>query len=303
MIYTMTLNPSIDYIMRLEHFEEGLTNRSKGESISIGGKGINVSIVLKNLGMESTALGFAAGFTGRHIIEELDEYGIKNDFIMLKEGISRINIKLKMQLESEINANGPTYGREEVEALMQKLSKLQSGDHLVLAGSIPASLPRDIYKDIMKLLCDKEVQISVDATGDLLKNCLAYKPFLIKPNLAELEELFQTTIHTDEEIFLYASKLVQMGAQNVIISLGKEGAVFVNRDHSLKLPAPKGVLKNSVGAGDSMVAGFLFGYMRNFKIEKSFAFAVACGSATAFSENLANLEEVQSILAIIEHSK
>lgn len=296
MIYTTTLNPSIDYVMHLDRFEEGLTNRSKGESVSIGGKGINVSIVLKNLGVQSTALGFVAGFTGRHIVEKLSAYGIKNDFIILKDGISRINIKLKMQDESEINANGPNYSNEEVEALMRKLSKLQSGDYLVLAGSIPTSLPNHIYKDIMKLLYDKEVLISVDATGELLKNCLSYKPFLIKPNISELEDFFGCCIHSEKEIFFYAGKLVEMGAQNVIISMGKDGAIFVNKTLCLKLPAPKGILKNSVGAGDSMVAGFLFGCTNKLGFEKSFQFAVACGSATAFSEELAKMEEVQALL-------
>ena len=261
MIYTVTLNPSLDYVMNVDNFVEGITNRSKKEEIYIGGKGINVSIVLKNMGIESTALGFVAGFTGEYIIKKLNEYNISNDFIYLENSISRINIKLKTIVESEINANGPEYSKKDIDSLIEKIKRLKDDDYLILAGSIPKSLPTDIYSDIMQELKHKNIKIIVDATKNLLLNVLKYKPFLVKPNLSELEELFDTKIQKDEDIIKYGKELLKMGAQNLIVSMGKDGAIFINNEISIKIPVPKGVLKNSVGAGDSMVAGFVYGYI------------------------------------------
>lgn len=300
LIYTVTLNPSLDYVMNVDKFIEGVTNRSKKEEIYIGGKGINVSIVLKNMGIESTALGFVAGFTGEYILKKLNEYKILNDFIYLQNCISRINIKLKTMVESEINANGPEYSKKDIESLMKKIKSLEDDDYLVLAGSIPKTLPSDIYSEIMKELKSKDIKIVVDATKNLLLNVLKYKPFLIKPNLSELQELFDIKIEKDEDIIRYSKELIKMGAQNVIISMGKDGAIFINNNISIKLPVPKGILKNSVGAGDSMVAGFIYGYITTKDYEKSFTLAVACGSATAFSDKLATKKEVDELYKQIQ---
>lgn len=296
MIYTVTFNPSIDYIVSVEEFETGLVNRTSKELIYPGGKGINVSLVLKNLGVKSVALGFTAGFTGAKIEEDLREWGCLTDFIHVKEGMSRINIKLRAQQETEINGQGPKLPKEDIEKLHEKLKELSDGDILVLAGSIPSSLPDSVYEEIMEELQEKEVRIVVDATGDLLVNVLKYKPFLIKPNNHELEEIFQVKLKDKEDVITYAKKLKEMGAKNVLVSMAGDGAVLVTEKEEVFISkAPKGAVVNSVGAGDSMVAGFLAGYLEKEDYAHAFYMGIAAGSASAFSEELATEKEVMAV--------
>lgn len=293
MIYTVTFNPSLDYIVDVENFQPGLVNRTYSEGIFSGGKGINVSVVLTNLGVENIALGFVAGFTGQEIEQGMIEKGCKTEFIHLKQGLSRINIKLRSKEETEINARGPEISKEETDRLFARLYQLQDGDILILSGSIPSSLSEDIYEVIMERLSNKNIKIIVDATKDLLLNVLKYKPFLIKPNHHELGEMFQVALKTEEEIIRYAKKLQEAGAQNVLVSMAGDGAILISGDGSVhKLAAPKGTVKNSVGAGDSMVAGFIAGYLKNSSIEEAFSMGIAAGSASAFSEELATKEEI-----------
>ena len=260
MIYTVTFNPSLDYIVSVDDFKLGLTNRTSSELILPGGKGTNVSTVLKNLGFESTALGFVAGFTGNEIVKRLNDMGIKSDFISIENGISRINLKLKSIDGTEINGAGPDISEEKVNELMDKLNQLKEGDVLVLAGSIPSSMSDNIYRDIMADLKDRGVMIVVDATKDLLLNVLEYHPFLIKPNNHELGEIFDVKLTTREEVIPYGRKLQEKGARNVLVSMAGEGAVLIAEDGQVfDTPAPKGKLINGVGAGDSMVAGFVAG--------------------------------------------
>ncbi len=298
MIYTVTFNPSLDYIVRVEDFKVGQVNRTYYEQILPGGKGINVSIVLKNLGHDSTALGFMAGFTGREIQDELKGYGIGTDFINVKEGISRINLKMKSNEESEINGQGPKITDADIEALYTQLDNLKEGDLLVISGSVPNTLPGDMYERIMSRLDGKGINIVVDATNDLLVNVLKYHPFLIKPNNHELGEIYGVTLNTQDEVIPYAKKLQEEGARNVLISMAGEGAVFISeKGDVLKSPAPKGKVVNSVGAGDSMVAGFLTGYMESEgNYEKAFKMGLCTGSASAFSANLATRPEVEALL-------
>ena len=297
MIYTVTFNPAIDYIVRMDKpLDPGMTNRSASEDCFFGGKGINVSTVLKNLGIENTALGFAAGFTGKAIVDSLIEKGIEEDFIMLNEGISRINVKIKSDEETEINAQGPNISDEAYEELLNKLDKLQKDDVLILAGSIPSSLPDDVYEIILERLYDKGVTIVVDATKDLLMNVLRFKPFLIKPNNHELGEMFGTVLKTDDEIEEYAKKLQEMGARNVLISMAGDGAMLITEDgQRFRVGVPKGSVKNSVGAGDSMVAGFVAGYMKTRDYQVALNMGTAAGSATAFSDDLATGDLINSI--------
>lgn len=296
MIYTVTFNPSLDYIVSVDDFKLGLTNRTSSELMLPGGKGINVSIVLKNLGIQSTALGFMAGFTGKEIARRLEEEGVASDFIQIEEGISRINLKLKSIDGTEINGSGPKISKEKVEELMKRLNTMKEGDVLFLAGSIPASMPDDIYSRIMKELKDKGIMIVVDATRDLLMNVLEYRPFLIKPNNHELGEIFEVTLKTREDVIPYGRKLQEKGARNVLISMAGEGAVLVAEDGQVfEKPAPKGTLVNGVGAGDSMVAGFMAGWMEKQDHEYAFHMGISAGSASAFSENLATREEVQAV--------
>ena len=296
MIYTVTFNPSLDYIVSVEDFKLGLTNRTSSELILPGGKGINVSTVLGNLGIENTALGFLAGFTGKEIVRRLEEMGVASDFIEIKEGVSRINLKLKSIDGTEINGSGPVISPEDVEKLMEKLEKLGEGDVLFLAGSIPTYMPDDMYQKIMAKLDGKGVMIVVDATRDLLMNVLAYHPFLIKPNNHELGEIFDVELLTRESVVPYAKKLQEKGARNVLVSMAGEGAVLVAEDGSVyDAPAPKGELKNGVGAGDSMVAGFMAGWMEKQEYRHAFHMGVASGSASAFSENLATKEEIAGV--------
>lgn len=300
MIYTVTFNPSLDYIIRLDSFTAGEINRTRYEQILGGGKGINVSIVLKNLGHDSTALGFTAGFTGEEIKRQLSEFGVKSDFVQLKEGNSRINVKVKAESETEINGQGPVITAEAQQHLFCQLDQLTEGDTLVLAGSIPNTLPDDIYQRIMDRLAGKGIRIVVDATKKLLLNVLPYHPFLIKPNNHELGEMFGVVLKTDEEIIMYAKKLQERGARNVLISMAGDGAIMLTeKGNTYKCPAPKGTLVNSVGAGDSMVAGFICGLAETGSYERAFLMGVATGSASAFSENLATRAEADALLATI----
>ncbi len=297
MIYTVTFNPSLDYIVSVDHFQVGSVNRTNTELMFPGGKGINVSMVLKNLGYDSVALGFMAGFTGKEIVRLLEEREVKSDFINVAEGISRINVKLRSDEESEINGMGPAISAADIDKLYAQLDQLTDGDVLVLAGSIPSVMPESMYMDIMKYLEDKNLHIVVDATKDLLMNVLPYHPFLIKPNNHELGEIFGVTLNTKEEVIPYAKKLQEKGARNVLISMAGEGALLVTEDDQVfeSMP-PKGKVKNSVGAGDSMVAGFIAGYMNSHDYEEAFYMGLCTGSASAFSDNLATKPEVTALL-------
>ena len=297
MIYTVTLNPSLDYVVDVDDFELGRTNRAVSERLYAGGKGINVSFVLKNLGFESTALGFSAGFTGEEIKKQIQERGITENLITVLNGQSRINIKLRGQQETEINGMGPDIEKEHIQQLLKKLSVLSPGDYLILAGSVPMKVNDTIYYDILKTLDKKGIKAVVDTTGDLLLNVLKYHPFLIKPNIHELSELFSTEIKTKEDVVQYGLKLQDMGAQNVIVSMAGDGAVFICENGEIyKSEAPKGVVKNSVGAGDSMVAGFLAGFCETKDFAKAFKMGVCTGSASAFSEDLATKEQVRQVM-------
>lgn len=292
MIYTVTFNPALDYVVKVDNFTLGKVNRTIREDIYYGGKGLNVSTVLTNLGYESIALGFIAGFTGDVIEEGAKSLGFSTDFIKVKDGLSRINVKLKSNEESEINGQGPNITKEDINKLFEKLEKIQDKDILVLSGSIPNTLSEDIYEKIMERLEGKDIKIIVDATKDLLLNVLKYKPFLIKPNNHELGEMFNVVLQNDEDIILYAKKLQEKGARNVLISMAGDGAIF-------KTGVPKGQVKNSVGAGDSMVAGFIAGYLANGKYEEALKMGTAAGSASAFSEGLATKEKVMSLLNLL----
>lgn len=297
MIYTVTFNPSLDYIVTVKDFTCGVVNRTCDEIIYPGGKGINVSMVLKNLGYENTALGFLSGFTGEKIQALLKEKGVATDFIPVETGMSRINVKLRSNEETEINGQGPKIEEKHIQELYRKLDELKDGDVLVLAGSIPDVMPGSMYMDIMKHLSDRKLKIVVDATKDLLVNVLEYHPFLIKPNNHELGEIFNVTLEKKDEVVEYAKRLQGKGARNVLVSMAGEGAVLVTENGEVyKADAPKGILKNSVGAGDSMVAGFLAGYLEKENYKAAFAMGVCTGSASAFSEELATKEEVAALL-------
>ena len=299
MIYTVTLNPSIDYVLSVEEYKNGGLNRTRSEVFLPGGKGNNVSIVLKNLGVENTAMGFCAGFTGRELEAMLYRRGISTDYVHLEEGNSRVNVKmhsLNDHVETEINGNGPGISRQALAELKGKLDKLQKGDFLVLAGSIPATAPDTVYEDICRMLSPRGVRIVVDAEKKLLENVLPFRPFLIKPNLAELEELFGVNLRTREEIVSCAQKLREKGARNVMVSLAGQGAVFVGEDKTvICMEAPRGEVVNSVGAGDSMVAGFLAQTMLGKAIPEAFEFAVYCGSACAFMQGLPEKEDIEKV--------
>ena len=304
MIYTVTFNPSIDYIVDVDGFEKEKLNRTSGEKILPGGKGINVSIVLNNLGHENAAVGFAAGFTGKELCRIIDEAGITADLILLKEGFTRINVKVRSGAETEINGRGPDINEKFLDKLMRRIALISSGDILVLSGSIPDTIPDTIYADIMACLSEKNVRIVVDATGDLLMNVLKYRPFLIKPNNYELGEIFGIEIKTREEAVPYAMKLKKMGAENVLVSMGGEGSVLVSEDGSAYMSeAPKGEVKNTIGAGDSMVAGFIAGYLETGDYGEALKMGACAGSASAFSEELATREEVENLMETIKITK
>lgn len=297
MIYTVTFNPAIDYVVRMDgDLLPGMTNRSSSEEYYFGGKGINVSMVLSELGLKSTALGFIAGFTGNAINDGVKAAGIETDFIELKEGLSRINVKLKGTEETEINAQGPKIDEDSQIALYNKLSKLVEGDVLILAGSIPNSLPDDVYEKILSMLAGKGIEFVVDATKDLLTNVLKYHPFLIKPNNFELGEIVGKILTTDDEIYEGAKKLQEMGARNVLISMAGDGAMLVDENGKrYRIGVPKGKVRNSVGAGDSMVAGFVAGYMKSNDYETALKMGTAAGSATAFSDGLAKAADIEEL--------
>ena len=301
MIYTVTFNPALDYVVFLDNLKLGDVNRSTRESIFYGGKGINVSTILNTLGLETTALGFVAGFTGKAIEDGLAAQGIHTDFIHLPEGNSRINVKVKHGDETEINGQGPVITEEAINELFAKLATLTKEDILVLAGSIPNTLPEDIYEKILARLESKGIRVVVDATKDLLLNVLKYHPFLIKPNNHELGEMFGIVCKTDEDIVHYAKKLQEKGAVNVLISMAGDGAILITEDgQNIKMGTPKGKVVNSVGAGDSMVAGFMAGWLEKQDYEHAFCMGVSAGSASAFSENLATREEVLQVLQQVE---
>lgn len=297
MIYTITFNPAIDYISQVENFELGKINRTKTEKFLPGGKGLNVSTVLKNLGVENTALGFVAGFTGEELKKEVESRGIKTDFIKVKQGITRINVKINSKEETALNGNGPQVTEENIIELLNKIEKIHRDDIVILSGNTPKGINNNIYEIICEKLEKNGVTFIVDATRELLINVLKNKPFLIKPNKEELEETFKTKIETKEDIIIYAKKLQEMGAQNVLISLGGEGAILVDsKEQVYYSQAPKGKVVNTVGAGDSMVAGFIAGYNESGDFEKAFKMGIAAGSASSFSMDLATSEEVANLL-------
>lgn len=304
MIYTVTFNPAIDYVMNVPGLVPGEVNRSKEEYVFFGGKGINVSLVLRELGRDSTALGFIAGFTGDAIRRGVEDAGVKSDFIRLENGLSRINVKIKASTETDLNGKGPDISEKDLQSLFEKLDTLKDGDILVLAGSIPPDLPENIYETILARLSDKNITFVVDATGDLLKNVLVYKPFLIKPNHHELGEIFGKTLKNTDEIAHYAKEMQKMGARNVLVSMAANGALLVDETGRVHIiGTAKGKAVNSVGAGDSMVAGFLAGYLERNDYSYALALGSAAGSATAFSEGLANKELVFRLLNEIQSEK
>lgn len=297
MVYTVTFNPALDYVVQIDEIVPGETNRSNNEHIILGGKGINVSVVLENLGIHSTVMGFCAGFTGKEIIRRVKEHGCSCDFIETS-GLSRINIKLKSDLETEINANGPNISKDNIQELLNRISRLKPGDYLVLAGSASKSVPSTIYNNIIES-AGKEIISVVDAAGELLMNTLSCKPFLIKPNNYELSEIFGEEIGADrKKALFYADKLRQMGARNVLVSLAGNGAVLsAENGKSYEMNAPSGKVINSVGAGDSMVAGFIAGWIESGDFLHAFKMGISAGSASAFSENLADKNLVMKILS------
>ena len=300
MVYTVTFNPAVDYIVHTKELRAGATNRSDSEEIYFGGKGINVSIVLSELGVKSKALGFVAGFTGAAIERGVSEKGIDADFVHLSGGFSRINVKIKSDEETELNGQGPKIPDEAVQQLFAKLDELQDGDTLVLAGSIPSSLPSDIYERILARLSGRKIRAVVDATKDLLVKVLKYQPFLIKPNNYELGEIFGVELHTTDEIVKYAEKLHEMGARNVLVSMAGDGAVLLDETGKTHVCGVcRGTVKNSVGAGDSMVAGFIAG-CEKAGYEYALRLGTAAGGATAFSEGLATKEKINELLAQLE---
>lgn len=302
MIYTVTFNPSLDYIVSMEKdFQIGMTNRTSAEQMFPGGKGINVSIVLKNLGIENTALGFTAGFTGKQIENEIRKMGLLTNFISINNGFSRINVKLKDYDGTEINGMGPDIDAISVDQLYKQLDRLKEGDAIVLAGSIPKCLPDSIYSDILERLLGKGILFVVDAVGDLLLNVLKYQPFFIKPNNHELGDIFNVTLNTREEVVPYAKKLQERGARNVLVSMAGEGAVLVDEEGNVhSAESPKGKLINAVGAGDSMVAGFLAGWTMKKDYDYAFKMGVSAGSASAFSELLATKDEIEAVFSQLQ---
>ncbi len=295
-IYTLTLNPSLDYIVTVKNFGLGRTNRTDTEQLYPGGKGLNVSTMLARLGQESVALGFLAGFVGEEISRRAEGLGFAQDFLRLGEGVSRINVKLRNFEGTEINGKGPRVRKEDLEQLYGRLGKLQSGDLLVLAGSLPEGVPDTLYLEIMDRLKDKGIAFVVDAAGSLLRKALGRHPFLVKPNRQELGDLFETEIKSRKEVPSYARRLQEEGARNVLVSLAGEGAVLLDELGKVhELPAPKGELVNAVGAGDSMVAGFLAGWFETRDYEHAFRMGLAAGSASAFSEFFATGKEVRKL--------
>lgn len=302
MIYTLTLNPSVDLIISLERFIEGRVNLSDNEYKLPGGKGINVSQVMKNLGHDSMALGFIGGFTGKFIEGELKKKQVESDFVEVA-GDTRINIKMKdSAAESEINGNSPEISKEKLEELLEKLKEFKKDDILVMCGSVPKTLPESIYREILESI-ETKVKVVVDSKGEALAEAVKGKPFMIKPNNHELEDMFGVKIEGQEDIIKYGKKLVEMGAENVIVSMAGDGALLINKEEIYFGSVPKGTLVNSVGAGDSLVGGFTAGVIEGLTLTESFKKGIASGSASAFSENLCTLEEVEKLLEEIEIRK
>lgn len=302
MIYTITFNPAIDYLIQLDNFQSGKVNRVESEYKYPGGKGINVSRVLNNLGVKSKALGFIGGFTGEYIINFLEKEGINTEFIKVKED-TRINIKLKSNEETEINGAGPSINEGHIYELFKIIDNLKCDDFIILAGNVQKNLPRDIYAQIQQRLLDKDVKVIVDTTEEALKATLKYNPFLIKPNKNELGELFNTKIDSEDEVIYYAKELIEMGSQNVIISMASKGALLVCSDGIYRALPPKGEVKNSVGAGDALIAGFLSSYSKDLNVLEAFKWGVAAGSATAFSMDLCKKEDAENLFKNVEISK
>ena len=304
MIYTVTLNPSIDYVIKVDKLTTGNINRVNEEHVYPGGKGINVTRILKSLDNDNIALGFVSGFTGDYIINSLQELNLKSDFIKVKEGFTRINVKVKSEEETEINGQGPKISEEELNQFYKVIDKLVDGDILILSGSIPSCLDERLYESIMKKVEDRDIKVIVDATKNLLLNVLKYKPFLIKPNNHELAEMFNVELNSTEDVVFYARKLKEMGAQNVLISMGKDGALLVTEnDEVFASSVAKGEVINSVGAGDSMVAGFIAGYLKSNSYEEALRLGAASGGATAFSSDLATREFIDKLVKEIKIEK
>ena len=296
MIYTVTLNPALDYVVQVDAFAVGEVNRTEAEQIYPGGKGINVSVVLNTLGHDSVALGFAAGFTGNQLIRELQKKGVQNDFISIERGMTRINVKIKGSEETEINGTGPEVPAIAVQVLQIQMERLKAGDVLVLSGSIPKTIPQNIYEKLMARLVERDVLVIVDTSGEALTSTLKYKPFLIKPNHHELGRLFDVEILDRETAGIYAEKLQRMGARNVLVSMAEKGALLLDENGKVyTCDAPKGVVKNSVGAGDSMVAGFAAAFLETNDFENAFYMSVASGSACAFSEYLPTKKDILEV--------
>lgn len=297
MVYTLTLNPALDHVVMVDKLELGETNRAIISNFYPGGKGLNVSRILNELGVENKALGYLAGFSGEEIERLSREKNVNMDFIKLSHGHNRINIKLKAEVETEINGPGPLIDKEDVKKLYDKLNDLVDGDYLILAGSIPKSLDDDFYREIMVHLKDKRVEIVVDATNKALRNTLDLKPLLIKPNLRELEEIVGFEFKGIEDVKDHGRDLLNLGARNIIVSLGDKGALLIEEGGGTSyLPAPKGKLVNSVGSGDSMVAGFCAGLVKGLSKKEAFRLSIACGSATAFSSDLATRDGIYELL-------
>ncbi len=296
MVYTLTLNPALDYVVKTEEFLPGELNRMQDEQLLVGGKGINVSRVLKTLGVSSTAMGFVAGFTGKEIEDELTKEGIKTDFVRLDRGNSRINIKIKAVQETELNGKGPKVDTSAKEQLFEKLDCLKKGDILVMSGSNANGLSDDIYAETMQSLGGRDIDFVVDASGELLKKSLCFKPWLIKPNKQELEQFFDCRIESTEQALIYAKRFLEYGVKNILLSLGKDGAIFVDsRENVYRITAPSGKAVNTVGAGDSMIAGFLAGCCLYENLEDRLRLAAAAGSATAFLDDLAEKESIMDL--------
>ena len=300
MVYTVTFNPALDYVMKVGSLKSDNINRAGETILSYGGKGINVSVILTRLGAPNRALGFIAGFTGKELERRLTADGVDNDFCLLGSGSTRINVKIKAETELDINAAGPPVSEGDIESLLDKLSVIESGDFLVLAGSVPENLPPDIYERIMKNLNGRGINFVIDASGELLKNVLKYRPFLIKPNHIELGELFGAVVNTDDDAVRYAAELQKLGARNVLVSRAEKGALLLDEKGGVhKVGAVNGTLVNSVGCGDSMVGGFIAGYLENGSFDNALRLGAACGTATAFSDGLAEKDEINRILSQI----
>lgn len=304
MIYTVTLNPSIDYVIKVDNLTKGKVNRVSEEHVYPGGKGINVTRILKSLDNDNIALGFVSGFTGDYIVNSLKDLNLKSEFIKVKEGFTRINVKIKSNEETEINGQGPKISEEELKEFYAIIDRLVDGDILILSGSIPSCLDEKLYEKIMERVNSKDIKVVVDATKNLLLNVLKYRPFLIKPNNHELAEMFDVELKSTEDVIFYARKLKEMGAQNVLISMGGDGALLVSEDNEVFISTvAKGEVVNSVGAGDSMVAGFVSGYLKTGSYEEALRLGAASGGATAFSSDLASREFIDKLVKEINVEK